>query len=56
MNIYLQLDERKIIRNVIAVSYGVVSADYILYPEFDLTLIGKLWNSETGTVEDSIEG
>lgn len=53
MNIYLQLDERNIIRNVIAVSYGVISPAYIPYPELDLTIVGKMWDDLSGTVVDN---
>lgn len=49
MNIYLYLDERGVIRDVIVVSHKVISPNYIEYHEQDMTLIGKVWDRETST-------
>ena len=46
MNIYLQLDERFVIQNVISMQHNVISPLYIPYHELDYTMIGKLWDGE----------
>jgi len=44
MNIYLQLDERYVIQNVVSMQHNVVSPLYIPYHELDYTMVGKLWD------------
>jgi len=50
MNIYIYVDERDIIKDIIAVEYGIVSPQYIPYHIVDLTLIGQKWDRVTETV------
>lgn len=53
MNIYLVLDERSIIRNVVAHGFRVVAPNYIPYHELDLTLVGMKWDAQTQTAVEN---